>query len=79
MLVYELFNMPESIEAAAHRFASEIKKEGFDLASMMVCDGGVSYVDIAEGADGHFLKLIDGNWYELFEVSEPCELSTTNH
>ena len=78
MLIYELFEMPEGIEAAAHRFASEIHKAGFEFAQVMTCGGGVSYIDIAEGEQAHFLKLIDGVWYELFEVSEPCELPITS-
>ena len=76
MIYYELFDVPEGIEAAAHRFASEISKEGFESALIMVHGGGVSYVSIADGEYAHFLKLIDGNWYELFEVTDPCEQLT---
>ena len=78
MIYYELFDMPEGIVAAAHRFASEIQKEGYESALIMVHGGGVSYVSIAEDDYAHFMKLINGNWYELLEVSDPCEQSTTN-
>ena len=77
MLIYEPFEVPEGIEAAAHRFSSEVKKAGFESALIMVHGGGVSWVDIAEGDVAHFLKLINGNWFELFEVA-PCDESTTN-
>lgn len=78
MIIYELYDMPDGIEAAAHRFASAINKEGFASAQVMVYGNEVSYVSIADGEYAHFLKLIDGEWYELFEVSDPCEQSITN-
>lgn len=80
MLVYEQFSMPEAIEADAHRLATDIQNEGFQGALIMIHGGGVSFVDVAEDDEtSHFLKLIGGSWYELFEIGEPCGSRTTNH
>ena len=77
MIQQKPFSLPEGIEAAAYRFAAEIKIHGYTGAQVMAFGGGVSYIDVLKDGQEHFLKLIEGEWCELIEV-ESCEQLTTN-
>lgn len=77
MLIYKPYELPPTIKAAADCFAAVVDCEGVDSAIMMVSGGGISYIDIHQNGEVHFLKWIQGVCFELEEV-EKWDASTTN-
>ncbi len=77
MLIYKPYELPPTIKAAADCFATVVECEGVDSAIMMVSGGGISYIDIQENDEPHFLKWINGVCFELEEV-EQWDTLTTN-
>ena len=77
MLIYKPYELPPTIKAAADCFAKVVECEGAESAVMMVSGGGISYIDIQENDEPHFLKWINGVCFELKEVEE-WDASTTN-
>ena len=73
---YKLFDMPEGVKAAVKRIASASKRDGVYYVDTVAIDGEVSFVklfttheDFKRG-DGHFVTLIDGQWYEHTEFGK---------
>ena len=77
MLIYKPYELPPTIKAAADCFAAVVDCEGITSAILMVSGGGLSFIDIQEDEQAHFLKWIKGVCYELEEV-EQWETPTTN-
>ena len=70
MLIYRPYELPGSIKAAADCFAAVVECEGVEMAVLMVSGGGLSFIDIKEDDETHFLKWINGTCYELDEIEQ---------